>query len=45
VRLEVESLPGGRVLWHNYGHGGGGVSLSWGCARDLTDAVLTGATA
>ena len=45
VRLEAESLPGGRVLWHNYGHGGGGVSLSWGCARDLTDAVLTGATA
>ena len=44
VRLEPESLPGGRVLWHNYGHGGGGVSLSWGCARDLTDAVLTGAT-
>jgi D-amino-acid oxidase len=44
VRLEAESLPGGRVLWHNYGHGGGGVSLSWGCARDLTDAVLTGAT-
>ncbi len=43
VRLEAESLPGGRVLWHNYGHGGGGVSLSWGCARDLTDAVLTGA--
>jgi D-amino-acid oxidase len=42
VRLEAESLPGGRVLWHNYGHGGGGVSLSWGCARDLTDAVLTG---
>ena len=35
VRLEAESLPGGRVLWHNYGHGGGGVSLSWGCARDL----------
>jgi D-amino-acid oxidase len=43
VRLEAESLPGGRVLWHNYGHGGGGVSLSWGCARDLTDAVLAGA--
>ena len=42
VRLEAESLPGGRVLWHNYGHGGGGVTLSWGCARDLTDAVLAG---
>lgn len=42
VRLEAESLPGGRVLWHNYGHGGGGVTLSWGCAREITDAVLAG---
>jgi D-amino-acid oxidase len=40
VRLEAESLPDGRVLWHNYGHGGGGVTLSWGCAREITDAVL-----
>ena len=44
VRLEAEPLPGDRVLWHNYGHGGAGVTLSWGCARDLTDAVLAGAT-
>lgn len=40
VRLEAEQLDGGRVLWHNYGHGGGGVTLSWGCAREITDAVL-----
>jgi D-amino-acid oxidase len=40
VRLEAEELPGGRVLWHNYGHGGGGVTLSWGCAREITGAVL-----
>lgn len=40
VRLEAEALPGGRVLWHNYGHGGAGVTLSWGCAADLTAAVL-----
>src|SRR3984957_9851316 len=43
VRLEAEALPGGRVLWHNYGHGGAGVTLSWGCARELTAAVLAGA--
>lgn len=46
VRLEVEPLaggPAGRVLWHNYGHGGGGVTLSWGCAREITAAVLAGA--
>jgi D-amino-acid oxidase len=40
VRLEAEPLPGGRVLWHNYGHGGAGVTLSWGCAAELTSAVL-----
>ena len=40
VRLESEPLPGGRVLWHNYGHGGAGVTLSWGCAADLTAALL-----
>jgi D-amino-acid oxidase len=42
VRLEAETQPDGRVLWHNYGHGGGGVTLSWGCARELTGAVLAG---
>jgi D-amino-acid oxidase len=42
VRLEAVHL-GGRVLWHNYGHGGGGVTLSWGCAREITEAVLAGA--
>jgi D-amino-acid oxidase len=40
VRLERETLPGGRVLWHNYGHGGAGVTLSWGCAAELTSAIL-----
>ena len=39
VRLEAEPLPGGRVLWHNYGHGGAGVTLSWGCAAELTAGV------
>jgi D-amino-acid oxidase len=42
VRLEPEELPGNRVLWHNYGHGGAGVTLSWGCARELTEKVLAG---
>ncbi len=40
VRLEAEPLSGGRLLWHNYGHGGAGVTLSWGCAAELTAAVL-----
>ncbi|MFE9444168.1 FAD-dependent oxidoreductase [Streptomyces sp. NPDC006602] len=34
VRLEREHLPGGRVLVHNYGHGGAGVTVAWGCAEE-----------
>jgi D-amino-acid oxidase len=41
VRLESEPLDGG-VLWHNYGHGGAGISLSWGCAAELTESVCGG---
>jgi D-amino-acid oxidase len=39
VRLECEPLDGS-VLWHNYGHGGAGISLSWGCAAEITASVL-----
>lgn len=34
IRLEHEERAGRHVI-HNYGHGGGGVSLSWGCADDV----------
>ncbi|MFE2598638.1 FAD-dependent oxidoreductase [Streptomyces sp. NPDC059396] len=34
VRLEAETLPGGARLVHNYGHGGAGVTVAWGCAED-----------
>lgn len=34
VRLEYESIGGLNVV-HNYGHGGGGVSISWGCAESV----------
>lgn len=34
VRLEHEPLPGGRALVHNYGHGGAGVTVAWGCAEE-----------
>ncbi|WP_198539487.1 FAD-dependent oxidoreductase, partial [Streptomyces graminilatus] len=30
VRLEREVLADGRVLVHNYGHGGAGVTVAWG---------------
>ena len=39
VRLEREDLPDGTVLWHNYGHGGAGISLSWGCAAELSGSM------
>jgi len=39
VRLETSAGPGGRHLVHNYGHGGAGVTLSWGCALDVAQAV------
>lgn len=34
ARLERQVLPGGRVLVHNYGHGGAGVTVAWGCAEE-----------
>lgn len=38
VRVEVEEYEGGRII-HNYGHGGSGVALSWGCAFEAVDLV------
>jgi D-amino-acid oxidase len=40
VRLEAETVSNGTTVVHNYGHGGSGVTLSWGCARDAADLVL-----
>lgn len=37
-RLVAESLNE-RFLVHNYGHGGAGITLSWGCAHEVLDQV------
>ncbi len=38
VRLEAERRGGVRVV-HCYGHGGAGVTLSWGCAEEVAGLV------
>jgi len=38
VRLEAEGVAAGRIV-HNYGHGGAGVTLSWGCAREVLGLI------
>ena len=40
VRLDTELLDGGTRIVHNYGHGGAGVTLSWGCAQEVTSIAL-----
>ncbi|OBJ62444.1 FAD-dependent oxidoreductase [Mycobacterium colombiense] len=41
VRVEAEPLGRARCV-HNYGHGGNGVTLSWGCARDVVNLANDG---
>jgi len=40
VRLEAGRVDGALVV-HCYGHGGAGVTLSWGCADEVADLVGT----
>ncbi|HKZ20021.1 MAG TPA: FAD-dependent oxidoreductase [Acidimicrobiia bacterium] len=41
VRLESERLADDRPVIHNYGHGGQGFLLSWGCADEVLSLVQT----
>ena len=38
VRVEADNV-GRSLCVHNYGHGGDGVTLSWGCAREVARLV------
>jgi D-amino-acid oxidase len=35
VRLEAEARRPGQLLIHDYGHGGAGITLAWGCAEEV----------
>jgi D-amino-acid oxidase len=45
VRLERELLADGRVVIHDYGHGGAGVTLAWGCADEVAQLATAGRAA
>ena len=40
VRLERTTTADGRPLVHDYGHGGSGFTLSWGCADEVAALLL-----
>jgi D-amino-acid oxidase len=39
-RVAAETTPDGRRIVHAYGHGGAGMTLSWGCAAEITSLAL-----
>lgn len=38
IRLEKENINGLNVI-HNYGHGGGGYTVAWGCAEEVLSLI------
>lgn len=40
IRLEAEQHDNGALIVHCYGHGGAGVTLSWGCAEEVRGLAI-----
>lgn len=40
VRVALDQSRDGRAVIHNYGHGGSGFTLSWGCAKSVVALAL-----
>ena len=40
VRVAAEKVRDGRPVIHNYGHGGSGFTLSWGCAQTVLELAM-----
>ncbi len=41
LRVEEEKLFDGRSVFHNYGHGGSGLTLSWGTSLKVAEQILS----
>ena len=41
VRLELEPISERCAVIHNYGHGGAGFTLSWGCAQEVAELAVS----
>lgn len=41
ICLRADRLRDGRRVVHNYGHGGSGFTLSWGCAQEVLQLALS----
>ena len=39
VQLSIEEGAPGKCVIHNYGHGGYGITFSWGCALEVADFI------
>lgn len=39
IRLEAEIPAEGKLIIHNYGHGGAGVTVAWGCAEEVASLL------